>query len=121
MRIFFATTKHPKRMAKAIQREFDTRGFEFSLCSCQELFARMSGYKNWHELHTITAQCPLPSPWDAEIDQETVNRRHDQYIAAMINAGVDQTVAIEIVTNIARTVRQQKCNPAAPPTNRADS
>ncbi len=103
MRIFFETTKHPKRIAKRLQDEFQARGFDYQLCSCQELLARMTGYQGWRELRVFSEQLPVPSPRDDVVEQEIVERRHKQYVGAMIDSGIDQSVAIDVLTSVSPT------------------
>jgi hypothetical protein len=112
MRLFFDNTKRPKRIAKNLQDEFQARGFDYALTSCQELLARMTGYEDWYQLRVICEQRPEPSQHDNNVEPEIVLLRHKQYVSAMIDSGIDQSVAIDIVTSVAPTgVRHRSVQP----------
>lgn len=65
--------------------------------------ARMSGYANLHELHTFTTGYYQESLKDSDVKEEIVYQRRTRYVAAMVDAGIEQSVAIDIVARVSPT------------------
>jgi hypothetical protein len=54
MRIDFVGVGRPKKVAKYLKRALAARGQEIGVRTCEEIFAKMTGYTNWHELQVTT-------------------------------------------------------------------
>lgn len=107
MRILFNGTGHPQNIAKAIKRSLSGHGVEIGLRRCEEIFARMTGYVNWHELRTVAAQTDVMSPRDAEAGPEVAAARHEQFVTELAaHAGLDRKVAEAVMDGIQPTGRR---------------
>jgi hypothetical protein len=111
MRILFNGTGHPQNIAKAIKRSLATRGIEIGLRRCEEIFAKMTGYANWHELRIVSARIDVMSPLDEHAGAEAASNRREQFVHALAgHAGVDRDTAEEVVDQIRPMGRRQRAS-----------
>lgn len=96
MRIHFADTNFPASSAKRLKKAFAAAGGDVGLSISRELMARFTGYKNWHELSAIAGRGRIDS-MDWEVDDATFKARGEQYIAVLMECGIDYDTAAFII------------------------
>jgi hypothetical protein len=102
MRIEFANTTHPSRVAKSLKKALADNALDFTLSECQQIVARMGGYAGWHEL-AILAGRRNASPPDALVGVDERAERHRQYLAALVAAGAPDQAARRVVGHVSPT------------------
>ena len=115
MRIDFVGVGHPKNVAKSLKRALAARGKEIGLLRCGEIFAKMTGYRNWHELQIAAARTKVPSMKDLEVGEAETAARHEQFASRLSEiAQIDRAVADDIVDQINPTGVRKKTEASLP-------
>jgi hypothetical protein len=96
MRIHFGSTRFPAEGAKRLKKAFAAAGGDVGLGMCRELTARFTGYKDWHELSAVVGRHRV-DPMDWEVDDATFKARGEQFIAKLMECGIDRDTASFII------------------------
>lgn len=115
VRIDFVGAGHPRTVAKSLKRALAARGKEIGLRRCEEIFAKMTGYQNWHELHVVTARTMVASMKDMEVGEAEAGARREQFASRLSElAQIDRAVADDIVDQIRPTGLRKKAEASLP-------
>lgn len=96
MRIHFGSIRFPAEAAKRLKKAFAAAGGDVGLGICRELAARFTGYKSWYELAAVAGREPV-DPMDWQVDDATFEARGAQYIAKLMECGIDRDTAAFII------------------------
>jgi len=99
VKIFFDNATTAKRLAKKIAHYVRESGKEIKLRTCQDMVAKMFGYRNFSDLYDTCGIFEKSLPDDL-VALEELNRRADQYQAAIESYGFDTTEAARIIENV---------------------
>lgn len=114
MRIEFVGVRHPMRIAKSLKRALAARGTVIGLRTCEELFAKMSGYVNWHELRAVCLRPGSQYLNDADAGEQVAAARRVQFIVKLGDlTKVSSQVAEEIIDEL-RPTGKRRAEPSAP-------
>lgn len=104
MRIDFVGVGRPKKVAKYLKRALAARGREIGLRKCEEIFAKMTGYTNWHELRISAALATVYYAGDTEVGEAEAAARREQFVSRLSeHAQVSRELAGDIVDELRPT------------------
>ncbi len=104
MRIDFVGIGRPKKVAKYLKRALAARGREIGLRKCEEIFAKMTGYTNWHELRINATLTTVYYARDTEVGEVEAAARREQFVSRLSeHAQVSRELAGDIVDELRPT------------------
>jgi hypothetical protein len=83
MRIDFVGIGRPKKVVKYLKRGLAARGREIGLRKCEEIFAKMTGYTNWHELRITATLTTVYYARDTEVGEVEAAARREQFVSRL--------------------------------------
>lgn len=119
MRIEFVGVGHPMQIAKSMKRALAARGTEIGLRKCEEVFAKMCGYANWHELRKVCLPLSAGFVRDEEAGEVVAAARRHQFTVKLSElTRVSLSIAEGVVDQVRPTgkrVKPQACEvPSSP-------
>jgi hypothetical protein len=104
MRVEFVGVGHPKQIGKSLKRALAARGTDIGLRTCEEIFAKMTGYANWHELRIVALRNDTRFIKDEEAGEMIAAARRAQFVVKLAeHAGVSLPVAEAVVDAVRPT------------------
>jgi hypothetical protein len=110
-RFFCRNTERPKRKAKVLKKELEQAGFTLGLTKCHGLVARMYGYRDWDEFCRAGRGADA-SPDDENVDEDVFTGRFWFQVQKLMEIGVSQAVAEDIIDRVRPTSTTYKTTPA---------
>ncbi|MEZ0169514.1 hypothetical protein [Microvirga sp. TS319] len=109
MRFNVVSTNRPKGDAKRLKRYLQAYGCDLRLATCQDLVAKMLGYRDYNELHHLAGSLPA-TDGDAQVDDQTRVMRRAHHIDTLVAAGIDLSLAADAIGEIRPTSFGPRCD-----------
>jgi hypothetical protein len=94
--------ERPKKKGKLLKKELYAHGHDIPLSKCQELVAKMYGFRNFNDLYDQVGLFGR-SLGDEDVDQATFDQRFWRQVDKLMDIGVSPDDAEEIIDRVRPT------------------